>query len=177
MRKKRPSVVKSYKPVPNVKSEEQRYVNPFIACGKVFNPVLPFELSQDDRPVPLTRVSITVKSSLPTNVLINFSCFITSALREAGAFNNLVFRLVRECSSMKVPLREYSFQRQLPSPTDIKEPLVYNFCDENPPMRTCTYTLFLVKANVSKSSFYDITNKSMTGLVFPAPIKREDERI
>lgn len=176
---KRPSRVKTYKPVQTIgASKESRHVDPFLKCGTVFNPVLPLKLHLKDPPIPLTSVTVKVNGSLPTNVLINFSCFITSVLKEGGSFNHLAFRLVRECSSRKVTLREYPFQRQLLSPTTTKEPLVYNFCDENPPpRRTCTYTLFLVKVNVSDSSSYDITQKSMTALVFPAPIKREDKRI
>ncbi|MDP4549589.1 DUF4489 domain-containing protein [Alkalihalobacillus macyae] len=148
---------------------------PFVKCGKVFTPVLPLSLTRKEPPLPLTKVEVFVKERVQTNILINFSGFITSVLRGEASFNNLVFQLIRSCSHKRSILRrEYPFQRQLLNDTTIKEPLVYNFCDENPPIQTtCTYTLQLVKADLSPDSYYDITQKSMTALVFAAGRKED----
>lgn len=144
----------------------KRYL-PYIKCGKVFNPVLPLHLTKEDKPIVLTQLTINAESD-NTCVLINFSSFITSVLRE-GRFNNLTFRLVRTCSDCTtMVLKEWPFRRAFVNDTNIKEPLVYNYCEcLNCKFNlSCTYKIQLVEAELSKESFYNISQKSMTAQVY-----------
>ncbi|QHE51518.1 DUF4489 domain-containing protein [Pontibacillus sp. HMF3514] len=140
---------------------------PFLKCGVAFSPRLPLNLDPSNRPIVLTSVSIDTKKIINPAVLITYSSFVTSILREE-AFNSLTFRLVRSCKkgSRKV-LQEYPFRREFGSDTNVKEPVVYNFCDASPIKKSiCTYTLELVSVQLSQRSMYDITNKSLTAQMY-----------
>ncbi|WP_181833259.1 DUF4489 domain-containing protein [Bacillus taeanensis] len=154
--------------------EYNKRVVPFVKCGKVFNPVLPLQLSKEDPPVVLTQLTINTEKISKPCILINFSCFITSILKEER-FNDLVFRLVRMCTdhSNTEVLQEWPFRRAFVNNTNIKEPLVFNFCDclNTDNDRCCTYTIELIKAKLSDNSSYNITQKSMTAQVFSSSDK------
>lgn len=141
---------------------------PFVKCGAVFNPVLPLQLNKNDQPVILTQLTINIKKNSNTCILVNFSSFITSILKEAD-FNDLTFRLVKTCSNSTTEvLREWPFRRAFVNDTNIKEPLVYNFCEclNSKFDMCCTYTIELVEVNLSNNSYYNITQKSMTAQVY-----------
>ncbi|CAH2213900.1 DUF4489 domain-containing protein [Tepidibacter aestuarii] len=141
---------------------------PYIKCGKVFNPVLPLHLTKEDEPIVLTQLTINIESNNNACVLINFSSFITSVLKE-GRFNNLTFRLVKTCSDCTTTvLKEWPFRRVFVNDTNIKEPLVYNYCEclNSKFNLSCTYTIQLVEAELSKESFYNISQKSMTAQAY-----------
>ena len=141
---------------------------PFVICGKVFNPVLPQHLSKKDPPIILTQATVRTEGVSNLNILIDFSGFVTSTLREER-FNHLVFQLVRSSHKHNTTevLREWPFLREFVSDTEIKEPVVYDFCESIPVKDdTFTYTFKLVEVNLSEQSSYNITNKSMTAQVF-----------
>ncbi len=141
---------------------------PYVKCGEVFNPVLPLHLSKKDQPVVLTQLTINIARSSNTCVLINFSSFITSILKE-GRFNNLTFRLVKIYSDLTTQvLKEWPFRRAFVNDTNIKEPLVYNYCEcLKSAFNTCfTYRMELTEAQLSEKSYYDIIQKSMTAQVY-----------
>lgn len=141
--------------------------DPFLKCGKVFNPVLPKKLTLKDRPVVLVRVSLSTEGYENPGVLITFSSFVTSILR-GKRFNRLTFRLVRSCEKGKnTVLMVWPFAREFVSDTNIKEPVVYNVCDSSPVRNSlCTYTLELIRVDLSQNTTYDITNKSLTAQIF-----------
>ena len=148
-------------------NKRESYI-PFIECGKVFNPILPITLTEADKPVPLAQVTISFEEGTNICTLINFSGFLTSVLKEED-FNELIFRLVRTCSnSAQKVLRSWQFRRAFVNDTNIKEPIVYNYCEcLNPKFDgCCTYVFELVKASLSQDSYYDITQKSMTAQVY-----------
>ncbi|MCF6137433.1 DUF4489 domain-containing protein [Pseudalkalibacillus berkeleyi] len=139
---------------------------PFVTCGKVLNPVLPPRLRKRDQPVVLTEVK--VKSKPNTTILINFSGFVTSILRQKD-FNSLVFQLVRKSlrNNRSKVLREWPLLREFGNDTNIKEPVVFNYCDQIVNGEDeYTYTVELVKAELSDQSSYNITQKSMTAQVY-----------
>ncbi|KAB3532172.1 DUF4489 domain-containing protein [Alkaliphilus serpentinus] len=141
---------------------------PYVKCGKVFDPVLPIKLSKEDPPVILTQLIINTERNNDLCILINFSSFVTSILKE-DHFNNLTFRLVKSCSDFTTQvLREWPFRRVFVNDTNIKEPLVYDYCEclNSKFDRHCTYTFALVEAELSEKSFYNISQKSMTAKVY-----------
>lgn len=141
---------------------------PYIKCGKVFNPILPLYLSKEDEPIALTQLTINTERNNNICVLINFSSFIASTLKE-GRFNNLTFRLVKTCSDCTTKLlKEWPFRRAFVNDTNIKEPLVYNYCEclNSKFNISCTYTIQLVEAELSEESFYNISQKSITAQVY-----------
>lgn len=77
---------------------------------------------------------------------------------------------VRTCTdnSTTEVLEEWPFRRQFVNDTNIKEPLVFNFCEclHTNNDRWCTYTIELVEVKLSEQSFYNITQKSMTAQAF-----------
>lgn len=153
---------------------------PYIKCGRVFNPVLPTYLNNEDEPVVLSELIVDTEMNDHICVLINFSSFVTSILRE-GRFNNLTFRLVKTCSDFTTKvLQEWPFRRAFVNDTNIKEPLVYNYCEclNSEPSscqfnRFCTYTLQLIEVELSKESSYNISEKSMTAQIY---IGREQQK-
>ncbi|WP_458025798.1 DUF4489 domain-containing protein [Pseudalkalibacillus sp. Hm43] len=142
----------------------------FVACGRVFNPVLPLRLSVSDPPVVLTQVTVRPEVVKKPCVLVNFSGFLTSILRNAD-FSNLTFRLVKsrtDGSGRKV-LQTWPFLREFVSDTNIKEPIVFNFCDCLDDVKAdaeILYTFELIEATLSQQSSYNITQKSMTAQVY-----------
>lgn len=141
---------------------------PYVNCGKVFNPVLPLHLSKEGEPVVLTQLIINTECNNDICVLINFSSFVTSILKD-GHFNNLTFRLVKTSSDCITEfLEEWRFRRSFVNDTNIIEPLVYNHCEclNCGFNMDCTYTMQLVEAELSKESSYNISQKSMTAQVF-----------
>lgn len=144
---------------------------PFMICGKVFNPVLPQHLSKKDSPIVLTQATVHTEGVSNLNLFIDFSGFVTSTLREER-FNNLVFQLVRSSHKHNTTevLREWPFLREFVSDTEIKEPVVYDFCESIPVKGDpFTYTVKLIEVKLSEQSSYNITNKSMTAQVFQGP--------
>lgn len=142
---------------------------PIVACGRVFNPVLPTRLTVNDPPIVLTQVSVRSEVVKNPCVMVNFSGFLTSILRNAD-FSNLTFRLVRsrmDSSGRKV-LQTWPFLREFVSDTNIKEPIVFNFCDclDDKSDSAILYTFELIEATLSQQSSYNITQKSMTAQVY-----------
>lgn len=148
------------------------YFVPFLQCGKIFHPVLPLRLSKKEKPVVLGQLTIDIEEKNNLSILLNFSCFITSILKE-GKFNNLTFRLTKtDINSTKKVLREWPFRRSFVNDTNIKEPLVYNYCEYLHPTamnKYYTYTMELVEVKLSEKSSYNISQKSMTAQVFNDP--------
>ncbi|WP_349408513.1 DUF4489 domain-containing protein [Pseudalkalibacillus sp. SCS-8] len=142
---------------------------PFVKCGKVFNPVLPLKLTKKGTPVILTQVTVNTERITEPCILINFSCFVTSILRQQN-FVSLIFRLVKSSSddNKQEVLRTWPFKRELVTDTNIKEPVVFNFCEwlATDNGGTFTYTIELVSVDLSKQTSYNITQKSMTAQVF-----------
>lgn len=150
-----------------VMSEAWNHI-PFVKCARVFDPVLPIQLSKENQPVVLAQLTIIIEKNYSTSILVNFSSFITSILKE-GRFNDLTFRLVKTYTdSATEVLKEWSFRRAFVNDTNIKEPLVYNYCEcLNSKFNTCcTYAIELVKAELSEKSSYNISQKSMTAQVY-----------
>jgi hypothetical protein len=144
---------------------------PFVTCGKIYQPVLPLQLSKKDPSIKLAQLAINTETITQPCVLVNFSCFITSILREER-FNSLLFRLTRTCADSLTAdtLEEWPFRRQFVNDTNIKEPFVVNFCDcfNTQHSKSCTYTFELAEVMLSEQSSYNITQKSMTAQVYPA---------
>ncbi len=141
---------------------------PFAKCGRVYNPVLPLHLSKEEKPVKLTQVSFDIINDCSLCILINFSGFVTSVLKDER-FNNLTFRLVKKVDNSKEAiLEEWPFRRAFVNDTNIKEPVVYNVCDcLNAKFdRHYIYTMELVEAELSGNSYYDISQKSMTAQIY-----------
>ncbi len=142
---------------------------PFIACGKSFNPVLPLRLTANEPPVVLTQVSVRPEAVKNPCVLVNFSGFLTSILRNAD-FSNLTFRLVksRTDGSGRTVLQTWPFLREFVSDTNIKEPIVFNFCDclDDKADAAILYTFELIEVALSRQSSYNITQKSMIAQVY-----------
>jgi hypothetical protein len=117
----------------------------------------------------LAQVTIDTHGFHEACFLITFSAFIKSIL-PPGGFNNLVFRLVRKChhDSTREVLNEWPFRRVFPSAILLDEPVVFRFCDclSNHTKEGCTYTMELVRVNVTEQSSYDIRQVSMTAQVF-----------
>ncbi|MBM7616049.1 DUF4489 domain-containing protein [Alkaliphilus hydrothermalis] len=142
--------------------------NPFVQCGKVFNPVLPLQLSREAPPVVLAEVKVDIDRNVNKCVLVDFSAFLTSILKGEN-FNSLTFRLVKTCSDYtRQVLREWPFRRAFVNNSNIKEPIVYDYCDcfKSKINMSCTYTFEIVEANLSQQSYYAISQKSMTALVY-----------
>ncbi|WLR42444.1 DUF4489 domain-containing protein [Bacillus carboniphilus] len=141
---------------------------PFIVQAKVFNPVLPIKLSRQQPPIKLTQLSFDVPQNIDMCVFISFSGFVSSNLRGED-FNRLTFRLIKKCEGFTVQnLQEYSFRRGFVNDTNIKEPVVYNYCQciSNRFISFCTYSFELVEAELSNNSFYNISEKNMTAQVY-----------
>lgn len=142
---------------------------PFMKCGKVFNPVWPLQLDKSDAPVKLAQVTVDLQSiQQPTCMLIDFSSFVTSILREER-FVDLAFALVRTCDGRQRPkvLQVWPFRRTFGNDMNIKEPVVFDFCDcLKSTHRRCTYSMYLIRASVSEQTSYDITNKSINAQVY-----------
>lgn len=141
----------------------------YADCGRVFHPVLPQQLTNEEPPVPLAQVTIDTHDFNGSCFLITFSAFIKSIL-SSGGFNNLVFRLVRTChhDSTREVLNQWPFRRVFPSAIILDEPVVFRYCDclPNHTKECVTYTMELVMVNVSEQSSYDIRQVSMTAQVF-----------
>jgi len=144
-----------------------RSCTPFVICGKVFNPVLPLQLTEEDPPVLLTQASVNTENTNKSRIIINFSGFITSMLREER-FGEFVFRLQRFCldECHSEILVEWPFTRSFVSDTNIKEPIVFNYCDCFSDRNRCCYKFELVSVNLSGKSSYNITQKSMTAQIY-----------
>ncbi|MGM7684820.1 DUF4489 domain-containing protein [Cytobacillus sp. Hm23] len=140
---------------------------PFVECGKVFNPVLPLQLTEDDPPVVLTQVFVNTEKIKDANVLINFSGFIATQLREER-FGKFRFRL-QKCYvgySHSETLMEWPFTREFVNDTNIKEPIVFNFCDNISSNKRFSYKFELISVDLSEKSSYNIIQKSMTAQIF-----------
>lgn len=142
---------------------------PFVVCCRVFHPVLPLQLDQSEPPVKLAQLTINLDGIRKPCILITFSAFVTSILREER-FNDLVFRLVRTCDdhSAKEIIQEWPFRRVFANDINAKEPVVYDVCDclSKRHSKICTYTFELAAVNISEQSSYDLTQKSMTAQVY-----------
>jgi hypothetical protein len=142
---------------------------PFLECGKVFNPILPLQLSRKDVSVKLAQVTLNFDEMENPCLLITFSCFITSILR-GERFNDLVFALVKSCDEHSRPevIKVWPFRRVFEADMNTKEPVVFAYCDciSTEGETGCTYTMELVRAHLSEQSSYDITNKILTAQVF-----------
>lgn len=148
---------------------------PFVVCGEIFNPVLPLRLNKKEPPVKLSQLTINTKGIKNPCILITFSGFVTSILREER-FVDLVFRLVRTCDHSKTEvLQEWPFRRVFPNDINVKEPVVYDYCAclNKQDRKVCTYTFELVKVKISEQSSYDITQKSMTAQVYESQKRKE----
>lgn len=136
---------------------------PYVESGEILRPVLPMNLTREDKPIELANLEVDSRINNST-VLINFSGFITSVLKGEDS-NNLTFRLVKYINGSKAYiLKEWAFRRVFVNNTNIKEPVVYNYCEtlnsnENDKY---VYKIELVEAKLSVDSYYDITNKLMT---------------
>lgn len=141
---------------------------PFVKCGKVYNPVLPLYLSKEEKPVKLTQVSFDIINGCNICILIDFSGFVTSVLKEER-FNDLTFRLVKKEDNLdEVLLEEWPFRRAFVNDTNIKEPVVYDFCECMSAKfdKHYMYTIELAEAELSEESYYNISQKSMTAQVY-----------
>lgn len=149
---------------------DRRDPTTYLVNGNVKNPLLPLSLTPQDNPVSLAEVMTKKATDREENVFINFSGFVTSNLK-GTYFNDLVFKLIKvRQDGCVVPLDQWAFRRAFINQTEIKEPIVYNYCDT---LQACTgeqwtYKMLLVDARLSEESFYDITNKSLTAQVYPA---------
>lgn len=141
----------------------------FADCGRVFHPVLPRQLTNEEPPVPLAKVTIDTHDFRGSCFLITCSAFIKSIL-SPGGFNDLAFRLVRTChdNSTREVLNEWPFRRFFPSAITLDEPVIFRYCDclSKHKKEDCTYTMELVRVNVDEQSSYDIRQVSMTAQVF-----------
>ncbi|MDP5276735.1 DUF4489 domain-containing protein [Chengkuizengella axinellae] len=145
-----------------------KYRHPFIKSGKVFQPVLPLQLSQDDPLVALTQVSVNANEIDKPCILINFSGFMTTFLREER-YGEFIFSLKRFClnTSHSETLIEWPFTRAFVNDTNIKEPIVYNYCDcLSEKNGFYAYQFGLTYIKLSEKSSFNITKKSMTAQVY-----------
>lgn len=152
---------------------------PFAACGQIYNPVLPLHLTRKEKPIKLTQVSFRIQDDRNICLLINFSGFITSVLKE-GHFNNLIFRLVEKVdNSNEILLQEWPFRRAFVNNTNIYEPIDYNFCDcaYSRFYKHYTYTIELIEAELSEESYYNISQKNMTAQVYQRPNQQASLRM
>ena len=142
-------------------------IPPYIQNAKVYNPVLPLSLNEYDEPILLTELNITSLCNCDVGVLINFSGFVSSILRNEN-FNELTFRLTKENNHKIQILREWPFKRAFVSDTNISEPIVYDYCE----YLRCScdkeyiYKFEIIKADLSKNSYYEITQKSMSAQIY-----------
>lgn len=145
-----------------------KYAIFFAECGRVYNPVLPLHLNKKEKPVKLTQVSFDIRETYKACILINFSGFVTSVLREER-FDDLTFRLVKTVDhANEVILKEWPFRRAFVNDTNIIEPVVYNFCEciDARGDKNYTYTIELVEVKLSEESYYIISQKSMTAQIY-----------
>lgn len=147
---------------------------PFVKCGKVFNPDLPFHLDASEPPIVLAVVNVNPKPVTRPCVLVKYSQFINFSLLGLNPKINIFYRLVRESSRTKDAqiLQEWelgieSLELLEVANLDTNQPTVLNYCDclDHHERESLTYKVEIVRIESNNVRRFGITNKSITATV------------
>ncbi|MCF6137432.1 DUF4489 domain-containing protein [Pseudalkalibacillus berkeleyi] len=142
-------------------------------CGQVRKTNLPKQLTKNDPPITLAKVTADIGSLRNPCVLFNYSQFISFRLNGPNPIISLTYRLTRTSPVSEEPiiLEEWIFKGKevIPTPApplNTIEPLVTNFCDCNVPRSNdlLTYTFQLVEVTTN-NAIYDISNQEVSAIM------------
>ncbi|MBD1373784.1 hypothetical protein IC620_15675 [Hazenella sp. IB182357] len=143
--------------------------------GKVFNPPLPNSLTNNEKPVRLAELKVSCSERKRLYLMIEFYSFILTnrIIQEKKNEVQLLFSLLRkkDKSKNRKTIQTWPFSREIITKTPesatvkVNEPILLSVCDTIILNGNASYILEVNRVSVSDGSSYDITKKSITGVV------------